>query len=217
MGRGTVLVVLLGISGCAGVDRGTVAEHGRLPQAKPPAARYSTHDSFIIEDRFLVLPLATAGKTVFEKSSSCGSSGHVDLEVIDLQSGDHHRAFGRPVALERWGLSFQAHEQQGIGYVSPCSTDGKLRFPDMLILEARTEDANRDGKLTWEDPLALYGYDLARHELFPISPEKASVLKCQIVGDGLILTLGGAKDGVSIYRFTAATRQGRMIVENLVP
>jgi len=138
-----------------------------------------------------------------EKSSSYSRGDHLDLEVIDLQTGEHHRVFNKSVALERWNLSFRAPEQ--------------LRFPGILIIEARTMDANHDGKLTWEDPIKLYGYDLGKHDLFPILPENYSLAKCMPVEDKLILTLGAADGQVSIYAYAPQTRAGRFVVEHLKP
>lgn len=207
MRRQIIFTLALLMSGCVGLNPGVPTRDGRASGIKPLPTRFSTHNSFIVENRFLVLPVGLQGTKVFEIPSSISVVGNADLnlEVIDLQSGEHHRVFTQPALLEGWRPSFRDHE------------NNVLRFPGLLILEARTQDANGDGKLTWEDPLLLYGYDLTKHDLFSIVPENTLFLKCQPVNDRLILTLGAAEGKVSIYAYNPLAREGRFIVQGLLP
>lgn len=202
-----IFALALLASGCTGLDSAVPVGENRATGAKALPARFATSKSFIVESRYLVLPVGLEGSKVLMIPSSFSVVGaaDLDLEVVDLQTGEHHRVFGKPASLQAWQLSFRNDEH------------GALRFTNLLILEARTKDANADGQLTWEDPVLLYGYDLAKHELFPILPENTSFLDCNAMDDRLILTLetGGGK--VSVYTYSPSTREGHFVVEGLSP
>ncbi len=218
MGQKTVFMLSLLVSGCAGVNPGVPTGERRSPGAKPLPVQFSTYSSFVVENRFLILPVGLEPKALFDKSSSSNGGGdHLNLQVVDLQTGEHHRVFGKPVALTRWTMSFQGGEEAR-SWRMPLEAreEVSLRFPGILILEARTDDTNHDGMLTSEDLVQLYGYDLAKHELFSILPEKTTFLRSQPVGDRLVLILGAA-GGVSIYTYTPSSRQGRFVIEGLLP
>lgn len=213
-------VLVLSVSaGCTSWDRGIPSEEVAAQGAKPLPVRFSNDRSMVVEDRFFVLPVVSEPSKMIAVSSfsSYGGSETLDLVIVDLQTGDHGRVFGRPVALQDWSISVSRGAQSAYSDRATPSAEGELRFPGMLVLRARTQDANGDGRLNWEDPLLLYGYDLASRQLFSILPDQTSLLDCRAFRDQLLLTLLAADGSTAIYLYSPADRQGRFVAQGLRP
>jgi hypothetical protein len=211
-------------AGCHAFDQGIPSEQRQADAAKAPKTALSTDSSFIVEHRYLFLPITldddgkdklygASAMVVGSAWSGFGSGGYsrqwVNIEVVDLSSGKHCRVFERLVALDTWDLSLPSREEsQGPG----------LRFPGLLFLRARTEDANGDGQLNWKDPVWVFVYDLNRQELRRISPDDYNVVRCIWNEQTLIINARRmGSDELAVYAYEPQTGQGRFIVQGLRP
>lgn len=217
------LACLLACAGCNMFERGVPSAERNPAAAQKLKTAFSARD-VLVNDRFLLLPVVLDSDKKEEfpmmvglvsgaswsgfSSGSWGYERAVNLEVVDLVSGEHHRVFKNPVALGRLDLSFE-HEQLG----------GSLHFPNFLILEARTTDADGDKEINSRDPIWVFTYDLQKHALRQVSPEGRDVVKCGRVGDALVMTT--RKDprdaAIAIYLYRPAAGEGRFVVQDLAP
>src|SRR5262249_39935022 len=183
--------------GCSGLERGAPAVG-----EKPVEARFGYANQRYVGNAYLILPIETAtgkqdskflvGSLLYSPSSWSGfssgsgySSGTLNLEVVNLANGEHARVFDRQVAVGDWEMSFIRPSLQRADGNDDIA---RLHFDSLLVIPARTEDTNHDRRLTQDDPIHVYLFDLATRQLNRISPEGHGVISTRIVGQKLILT-----------------------------
>ncbi|HKQ49029.1 MAG TPA: hypothetical protein VJZ71_13245 [Phycisphaerae bacterium] len=222
--RSPLLVVLVGLSainvnGCSNPTHAI-----RTDSLEPIKARLNDDDSILVQGKYLILPIEAEaneiekvyGSAVF--SGSCwsgtdfgglwGSLYTLNLEVVELETNGHHRVFDRQVALGSWRMSL---EGTGSGYY--------LRYPDQLILPARTSDVNKDGFITKNDPVWLFLYDIKKHQTTKISPQGYHVGKVDLLPDRIVMVVQPENDRnkSAVYGYEPQKGEGRLIVEGMTP
>ncbi|MCH8805842.1 MAG: hypothetical protein IH986_07120 [Planctomycetes bacterium] len=190
--------------------------------AEPFKASFSANQARIVDDRYALLPIVTkrsqsvsifSGRTLISGSAWSGfgfsSAGNLqlNLEVVDLETNAHMRVFDRQVALGHW---------QQWTRRDPLN---RLHFTSVLILLARVEDTDQDGKITSRDASALYRFDLAERRRRRISPEGYHVSSFFFQSDQIVLFLlqEPKREETSVYVYTPATDKSRFVAQALKP
>jgi hypothetical protein len=216
-----VLLLVSGVVCCAGCvvqERGVPSPAASPSGGRPLRTEFACAQYQLVADRYLLLPVALERdpkeefKSVFGLASYSwsGLSGGtlVNLEIVDLTDGAHHRVFDHPVALGEWGRSFRSGHP-----------DSELCFAGLLVLQARAVDANGDREIDWRDPVWICTYDLGKAELRRVSPEARDVTSCRLYGDAIVMTVRrDYRDrNESVYVYRPGTGTGAFVVEDLVP
>lgn len=211
--------------GCHDSDHGIAGNRRQGETAKPLDTQFALEQLQLLQDRYLLIPIVLSphgkgklyldgGVTIGFESAGFSSGGHreqrVNLAIVDFSSGTQYRVFPGPVALSDWRLSFSAAKPE---VDEPC-----LRFEDLLILEARTEDTNQDGRLDYMDAVCVFTYDLGKHELKRISPDGfyiAGTVWCKQMLVMTALRMGG--EDAAVYAYEPSEGQGRFLVQAMLP
>lgn len=188
----------------------------------PALIQWSPSNARLVGDRYLLLPLELppnnrgfmAGSFMISGGSWSGggyasySGGWcTNLEIVDLQTGNHHRIFDSPAAIGPWAASsFTANPSQ-------------LIYENLLILPARTADANADKRLDGDDPMWIFLYDLSNQSLLRASPEAFIVDRFITTADAILMILRNyqAPKQIAVYVYEVKTRSGRFVADGLRP
>ena len=136
-----------------------------------------------------------------------GEDPQLNLEVVDLETNAHMRVFDHQVAMGYWQQSIRG---------DPLTS---LYFTGVLILPARVEDTDQDGKITSHDASALYRFDLAERRRRRISPEGYHVSSFFFQSDQIVLFLlqEPEREETSVYVYTPAMDRGKLVAQALKP
>lgn len=213
-----MLALAIAIGGCA-YDGGPSIP---VDTAEPFKASFSANQARIVEDRYALLPIVAkrsqsisifSGSTLISGSAwsgfgfSSGGNPQLNLEVVDLETNANMRVFDRQVAMGYWQQSIRG---------DPLNS---LYFTGVLILLARVEDTDQDGKITSHDASALYRFDLADGRRRRISPEGYHVSSFFFQGDQIVLFLlqEPEREETSVYVYTPATDKSKFVAQALKP
>ncbi len=215
------LFVVMTTAGCVREKRGVPVDAGgrELKQAALGAS-----ESSIIADRYLLVPvmLLDSKQAVFQMGSFSSSSWSgfggwtINLIVIDLDAGTQRRVFDEPVAMALHPASFAAGNLPPVSPSRPHGATDALAEQGILLITARTEDRDGDGKITSKDPQWLFRYELEPGRLTRISPDGHDLDRVTRRGGELVMLLrpeGG--NTLSVYRYRDGA--GNFVAEGLRP
>ncbi len=200
---------------------------GRVPAdaTRPVAAEIERQAAEIVAGRYLLLPHGFESSkqewgTYSAKNLLAGSawSGlafgkgwsegrHLNLTVVDLTTGRRANVFDRQVALGDWRASFKA------------DAPGDLRYPDRLLLVARTDDTNGDGQIDDRDSAGLFVYNLASGERVAVTPKGHHLACVRFLNDDVVLVLAREPDrgATAVCMHNPVSGAGRMVIEDVTP
>lgn len=238
--RCAVGCLLIGVTGCGSPRRPASGTETAQSSGKEPAkieSRLETTQTYLIDGRFVIIPVTpkapgkrgsfSGGYTDsfawfgLSYSKIFGADQFVDLVVVDTEKRETFHVFSHPAVLGEWQCSLRREDGQPVGelnYVRSGSRNGyKLRFANTLLLPARVDDADGDGRITSKDPSRLYRFDLMTRELKPITPETHELANVHIEGDVVTVVLEKAdeENTAAVYRYDMKTGEGAMAADGL--
>lgn len=194
-------------------------------EPNPIPSKLANDRCVTIESRYVVIPIVAersdidriyaVGAVSGSAWSGLGFGGFsnecyvLNLEVIRLDTRLNRRVFDRQVAIGSWRMSF--------AYVGESNCT--LRYSDILLLPARTIDANGDGRITQLDPSILYSYKLSTGSLQRISPEGYHLASAQLLSDRIAMVLEKQADRrtTSVYVYYPEKRSGDFVTDSITP
>lgn len=201
---------------------------------KPMRVAYQGNQSQLIDDRYLLVPVALdePGKMLFSATPMLCSgswsgfwgdnrSWTINLLVVDVRDHASHWLFEHPAAVGSLGLSFAPAECPTSRPMneSACFIEKRaLASSGLLIISARTGDTNHDGQIDGQDSVALYSYDLAAAGLKQVSPEGYNVIRAERKDDGIIMVLTADADRqrCSVFVYQPREGTGEFVVSDVV-
>jgi hypothetical protein len=230
----------LGI-GCSHPTRAVPADNAAASKVK---TEIDANGSFVVNERFVVLPVewpnAGKGQSVYYLGSMAiqrsawsqfavaGSSGFplsgtaLNFTVVDLESGAKQRIFDHPVAASVHPSTFIRTAETNKSEDNWSSRmarqhDPDLRFAGLLILIARTQDANSDKQIDYRDSAWLYAYDVSGGKLKRVSPPGYRVEYMRLLKDIILVFMSpesapvGNTSTLAIYKYDPKTDKGELI------
>lgn len=206
------------LAGCAS-DRAPIP----IESAKPLKVELKSAQARLVAGRFLLFPVGTdsesklgalgSGSFVVIGSawSGLGKGGSwggdlVNLVVLDLKDGRTHDVFDRQVAVGSIDDSFDRQ-------------DRSLRFANLLLFPARTEDTNADRQIDNRDEVGFYAFDLDRSALRRLSPAGTSVQGWHFLDAEVLLVLcqRARPDALAVYRVDPLSGRGAYVADGIAP
>jgi len=160
--------------------------------------RLEVHSNFVVNERFVVLPVGwddskegqgilhvgslaikssawTQASYGFSPASGQGCRSVLNLVVVDLETGAKQRVFDHHVAAWVHPFSFKQEASADTGLCQRCGgvreLQTALRYPGLLVLIARTQDTNSDKEIDGQDSEWLFAYDVPGGKLKRVSPQ----------------------------------------------
>ncbi len=239
------ILILVGaiaaVTGCTSPGRsngGSSVQAGKTDAARVES-RLETTGSYLVDGRYLIIPVSPRDKAL--KSSYAGSYvdgfswyglsyskiygayQFVNLVVVDLEKREPFHVFDHPVVLGEWQCSLTRAGGGAIGEENQIRSGSRegyvLRFAGRLLLPARVDDADGDGRITSRDPSRLYLYDLASRSMRPITPPGHELANLHIEGDRLTVVLekpGEPATTAAVFCYDMKTGEGTLAAEGIV-
>jgi hypothetical protein len=211
VGFNIALMVGAGLSaGCGLPPRVLPADDAAASKVK---SELEASGSFVVNERFIVLPVGWEDSKEYQGQFSFGSLAFqasawsqskfglspsslqvsrsvLNLIVVDLDTGTRKRIFDRHVAAWVHPFTYNEQEDADSGLCSCCGRTRQqktvLRYPGLLALIARTQDTNADKQIDDRDSEWLFVYDVPGGKLKRVSPQGYRVEYMSLLKDTIL-------------------------------